>query len=63
MSKVRKPWGYKGVFVQPHDFNSSGMRWMARMSWGSTLRADTKPGMKSLINEVLQANGVKRDGR
>lgn len=61
MTRIRKPWAYKGVFVQPHNFNSSGMRWMARMSWGGTLRADSKQGMRELINDVLEANGVKRD--
>ncbi len=45
-------WTYKGIDVSRADRNSSGIRWEAFTQYGR-LRADTKEGMKQLINEVL----------
>lgn len=42
-------WTYKGIDVFPADRNSSGIRWYARTQNG-ILKADTKQGMKQLIN-------------
>ena len=53
MTRERKPWRYKGFDIYPHDFNSMGLRWYARSPWG-LLRADTKDGMRELINNELQ---------
>ena len=50
-------WTYKGIDVFPADINSSGIRWYARMGIGITLRADTKQGMRELINHNLKARG------
>ncbi len=43
----RTMWTYKGVNVYPAARNSSGIRWQ---SITPHLRADTKTGMKKLIN-------------
>lgn len=48
-------WTYKGIDIFPADFNSSGIRWMAWTDWG-TLRADTKTGMRGLINHYKGGN-------
>ena len=48
----RKPWEYKGVTVLPADRNSSGIRWTANAGIGCTLKADTKAGMRELINDA-----------
>lgn len=63
MNKIRAPWGYKGIFVQPADFNSSGIRWMARTPWGPTLRADSKAGMRELVTNIMTANGLISIGK
>jgi hypothetical protein len=47
-----KTWTYKGVNVFPASVNASGIRWTARCNLGFALKADTKQGMKQLINEV-----------
>jgi hypothetical protein len=49
-------WTYKGIDVYRADVNSSGIRWYARTSAG-TLRADTKAGMRDLINHYRKFNG------
>lgn len=43
-------WTYKGVNVYPAPVNSSGVRWTANVEIGVTLRADTKQGMRAVIN-------------
>jgi hypothetical protein len=53
------PWTYKGIDVYPHDHNTMGLRWDARSPWGR-LRADSKQGMKSLINQALRVHGLIR---
>lgn len=48
-------WTYKGFDVFPADRNSSGIRWYCRTGSGEgILRADSKDGMKELINEFIK---------
>ncbi len=50
----RKPWTYKGFTVWPAARNSSGIRWYAMFIPGiGTVRADTKQGIRQLINEYV----------
>lgn len=53
-------WTYKGLDIWPHDRNSMGLRWYAYSLWDDTpkLRADSKAGMRALINEALKAHGL-----
>lgn len=44
------PWNYKGVNVYRSALNASGIRWHALAGRGGFLRADTKSGMRELIN-------------
>lgn len=56
------PWTYKGFTVYPRDVNGSGVRWqaviptdrMAEHAGCSRLAADTKQGMRDLINHLLK---------
>lgn len=57
---MREPWVYRGTTVYPADFNSSGIRWTA-LCLGDRLRADTKEGMRELINHAY--GGARRRGR
>lgn len=52
-----KFWTYKGITVFPARSNGSGIRWNANAGVGLTLKADTKQGMKDLINEHLNQRG------
>lgn len=52
--KERKMWTYKGTNIYPADRNSSGIRWTARDGSGIALRADSKAGMRELINHLLE---------
>lgn len=57
-------WTYKGLFVFPADRNSAGIRWETFISLAEDsrfnidapprLRADTKQGMRELINHYLK---------
>lgn len=51
--KLPKSWTYKGVYVMPATRNASGIRWAAHAN-GAWLRADTKEGMRRLINDALK---------
>jgi hypothetical protein len=50
----KRIWTYKGINVCCAALNSSGIRWYARLPSGDALRADTKQGMKQLINQHLK---------
>ena len=55
-------WTYKGINVYRADANASGIRWYSRINWDDyppILRADSKAGMRALINDVLSAHGLK----
>lgn len=59
----REPWTYKGIDIYPADPNTSGIRWHARIPDSPTVnsfRADTKEGMRELINDHLIANPSQR---
>ena len=51
MTERQKSWTYKGIDIYPAERNSSGIRWYSR---NPHLRADTKAGMRQLINESFQ---------
>lgn len=60
-------WAYKGIDVHyggRHSFYSWGLRWYARVPWDNEpmLRADSKQGMRELINDVLERHGLIRIG-
>jgi hypothetical protein len=46
-------WIYKGFYIYPASRNSSGIRWYCLSGRGGYLRADTKAGIRELINEQL----------
>jgi hypothetical protein len=51
-------WTYKGIDIFPADRNASGIRWCSRDTSGipaapPILRADSKQGMRDLINHYL----------
>jgi hypothetical protein len=46
-------WIYKGFYIYPASQNSSGIRWYCLSGRGGYLRADTKAGIRELINEQL----------
>lgn len=46
-TRKRTCWTYKGVNVFPAELNGSGIRWTAL-----GLRANTKEGMRQLINNL-----------
>lgn len=55
-------WTYKGVDIYPHGPNMAGLRWEARITDDSRfpdsappgLSADTKQGMRELINHYMK---------
>lgn len=56
-------WTYKGVDIHPADRNSSGIRWWALTDKGRIM-ADTKQGMKQLINaRTVRKNTARRRRR
>lgn len=57
---VRTMWTYKGFNIYPAERNSSGIRWYCYDGSGICKKAETKEGMRSLINENLDKS--KRRG-
>jgi hypothetical protein len=46
-------WTYKGIDIFPAARNPMGIRWYAHLTRGPMLRADSKQGMRDLINRYL----------